>query len=524
MKLSMLSLWLIVLLISALMTGPVLVVQTILGDGPWLYLIPLLTFVSAETMLTTRWVARPQQRQLSHTQYRIAEFIFLLLIIRFLTWIVGDVNPTTEVWRNYLQEPITFLDRYFVLFTLFTLITWQETIFLTRLWLSLPPSAGEQQAATAAGRSTLSGNDNPWIHSNRGVLANQFLYHWVYGGVALVVCAGMTTIDTTVMAEDFSFRTISRLGVSPLLLSALLVYLLVGMWLYSQTRWQVLRMRWLINGATVQTGLEQRWNRSVVWLMAGIAFAAAFLPIGSTFGIARILQFLIFLLAGLVRLFLYLIALLLAIPVALLGPAEELANEPLPTLEPMAPPEIFLPPPEAAGPNLVANGLFWAVLLVLVVVGVLFFLRERGITVPWDWARAGWQALLAWWRSLRGRVTELVQVLQRGRESATPASPDTPWRFFRLSALSPREQIRFFYLAAVRRAGEKGVPRQLDETPLEFAQDLKESWPEAEQDIDSLTDAFLQARYSPQPIRKEDVNPVKKTWNQVKTSLRRKTN
>lgn len=521
----MLPLWLLVLLISALMTGPVLVIQAILGDGPWLSLVPLLAFIAAETMLTTRWLARPQQRLLSRTQYRLAELVFLLLLIRFLTWIIGEVNPTADVLLSYWLEPITFLDRSFVIFTVMALLTWQETVFLTHLWLSLPPTPAEQAVATPVGRSTLRDGENPWLNSNRTLLASQFLSHWVYGGVVLVVCAALTTLDTSAIADDFSFRSISRLGVPPLLLSALLVYLLVGMWLYSQSRWQVLRMRWLISGATIQTGLEQRWNRSALWLMGSIAFAAAFLPIGSTFGIARILQFLVFIISGLIQLFLYLAVFLFSLPFILLGRSEVVENELLLTPEPFEPPQLLPPTPEPpTGPNLLANGLFWVVLLVLAVAAIVFFLRERGINFSWAGGRAMWQAFLAWWRGLRGRVTELVHVLQRGRESSTPSSPPTPWSFFRLSSLSPREQIRFFYLAAVRRASEKGVPRQPAETPLEFAKDMKEGWPEAEQDIDHLTDAFLHARYSPQPISKEDVNPIKKTWQQVKSSLRRKTN
>jgi hypothetical protein len=95
-----------------------------------------------------------------------------------------------------------------------------------------------------------------------------------------------------------------------------------------------------------------------------------------------------------------------------------------------------------------------------------------------------------------------------------------PWNFIRLNALSAREQIRYFYLSTVRRAGERGVPRDRSETPSEFAADLKENWPEAEGDIEALTDAFLHARYSRQEI--EDVSPVKQTWKRVKSSLRRR--
>ena len=95
-------------------------------------------------------------------------------------------------------------------------------------------------------------------------------------------------------------------------------------------------------------------------------------------------------------------------------------------------------------------------------------------------------------RGTAGRVAGLGAALANRRGSAEePAG--SPWRFIRLNALSAREQIRYFYLSTVRRAGERGVPRDRSETPSEFAADLKENWPEAEVDIEALTDAFLHA-------------------------------
>jgi hypothetical protein len=137
-----------------------------------------------------------------------------------------------------------------------------------------------------------------------------------------------------------------------------------------------------------------------------------------------------------------------------------------------------------------------------------------------------WQACKAWllaaWRGAGHQVQDWQQAV-RARLQRPPVEKEErpPWRFIRINALSPREQIRYFYLSTIKRAANKGVARQQAETPLEFARDLKKSWPEAEEDVDALTDAFLEARYGRSLIEKEDVNPVKKRWRQVKSSLRR---
>ena len=185
-------------------------------------------------------------------------------------------------------------------------------------------------------------------------------------------------------------------------------------------------------------------------------------------------------------------------------------------------------PPQTIDTGIITSALFWAVAIVVSVMAISFFLRERGIKVNTAVVQSFWQRLRRWlqtaWRGAGHQVRDFVHAL-RSRLQRAPKEEQSipPWRFIRINALSAREQIRYFYLSTVKRAADKGVSRQQAETPLEFARDLKESWPEAEEDVDVLTDAFLEARYGRSPIDKEDVNPVKKRWRQVKASLRRRS-
>ena len=161
-------------------------------------------------------------------------------------------------------------------------------------------------------------------------------------------------------------------------------------------------------------------------------------------------------------------------------------------------------------------------------IAISFFLRERGVRLNTAVFQTIWQRVQAWlqttWRGAGHQVRDWQQAVRARLQREPEAKPESkpPWRFVRLNALSPREQIRYFYLSTVKRAADKGVPREQAETPLEFARDLKETWPEAEEDVDILTEAFLEARYGRSPIEAEDVNPIKKRWRQVKASLRRK--
>jgi hypothetical protein len=294
--------------------------------------------------------------------------------------------------------------------------------------------------------------------------------------------------------------------------------------------------RWLINGVMRRGQVERSWHRYTIWLLGGIALLAAFLPIGSTFAIANLLQSIIWGISTAASFLLSLFSTLLAMILSLFS--GDLTAEPLepliqPTLPPLPTPTATpIPPalpPQSVDTGLIISSLFWAMAIVMSVTAVSFFLRERGVKVNTAVFQRLWQLILQWlqisWREASHQMRDLQQAvrtrLQRNPKENEENKP--PWRFIRLNALSPREQIRYFYLSTVKRAADKGVPRQRAETPLEFARDLKQSWPEAEEDVDVLTDAFLEARYGRSPIDKEDVNPVKKRWRQVKASLRRRS-
>jgi hypothetical protein len=188
------------------------------------------------------------------------------------------------------------------------------------------------------------------------------------------------------------------------------------------------------------------------------------------------------------------------------------------------------PPSEAAETlKMIGSSAFWTAAIVLTVLAFMFFLRERNLAAPGQTWRQWWTAVLQWWHSLwhnlTGQIESAAQALQsrrRQRPARKPRQLRPRRRLIRLNALSPRDQLRYFYLSTVERAGRQGVKRQKSETPLEYAQDLKENWPDAEIDVENLTDAFLQARYSPQPIEIEQVNPVKAHWKKLRAQLRRR--
>ena len=130
--------------------------------------------------------------------------------------------------------------------------------------------------------------------------------------------------------------------------------------------------------------------------------------------------------------------------------------------------------------------------------------------------------LIALWRRLVGLAEAVSERVPRrlSLRRARRGQPEEPFRFFRLSALSPRERILYYYLSILRRASQRGFPRQRAQTPHEYDAALGPNLPEAQQEMTLLTRSFVEARYSRHAFDREQARRVRAGWQRVKAALR----
>jgi hypothetical protein len=524
---------LISLLLTALLSAVLVLTEIITRSDIWLPFSLFFLFVTLEGCYTTLWLQQPERRLLNHTTYRAAELLLLTLTLRLFAWIVVGNWPALADIPDILRMPqLIFLDAPFIACGIMGLFAWERAISMGTTFNNLSIDQAEVYYYSQSAKQR-NASDKP-VRTNRGAIVLSFFKQWIGGALILAIVTAMSNFDVVDIYEGSSLA-LARQGLRPELLLFLLVYFLAGFSLLSQAQLSAMNARWLINGVSRTGQVERSWHRYTLWLLGGIALLAAFLPIGSTFAISSILQGILQGITAVAAFILSFFSILLALFISLFtGEPRPEAAEPLlqPTMPPLPTPSptpipSALPPP-AIDTGLITSSLFWAVAIVMTVMAISFFLRERGVKVNTAVLQSFWQQFRQWlknaWRGAGHQVQDWRQAVRTRlqREPQENEENQPPWRFIRLNALSPREQIRYFYLSTVKRASDKGVRRRQAETPLEFAQDLKESWPEAEDDVDALTDAFLEARYGRSPIDKEDVSPVKKRWRQVKSSLRRK--
>ena len=74
----------------------------------------------------------------------------------------------------------------------------------------------------------------------------------------------------------------------------------------------------------------------------------------------------------------------------------------------------------------------------------------------------------------------------------------------------------------IRRSGEQGLRREPSQTPSEYAVRLGQALPIAGEDIDSMTAAFVKARYSRRDVNAKEAAFVKATWARIRGALRNK--
>lgn len=521
--------FLVAALVTALVSGPIVIIRLASPNPAWRWLTVTVFFVALEAIFTSNWLAQPQRRHFDRTRYRLAELTVIALALRLLTWLLSGGIPGWAVWRDYLLSPLSFFDGLFFGYLLCALFAWERAVTFSGQLRALAISYAEDRFYTLSYDEQRDRSYDRPVDRQRPAVFRELLGSWLGGGLLLALCAAASTFELGSVSISGGLRNVTRLGLNSDMLIALLVYFILGLWMISQARLDMMRARWLADGVAAGDDVVDNWRRSSLILLLVVALIAAFLPIGSTFAAAVVLQaiFSAALLVSQLALLLLNTLILFIFSLFALSPPEEEVEEllPMPTPEP-APDPVAGPMDETTA--LIAGGLFWLLVAAVAIVALIFFLRDRGVKIGYEPLLRAWARLQQWLRRLLQGVARQTagarNLLRRQLDAIRPQadSRSRPWRFLRVNALPPREQVRYFYLSTVRRAADEGVPRAKSETPSEYARDLQAQWPEAGEEIEALTEAFVEARYSARPFEEEELNPIKKIWKRARRAIRRR--
>lgn len=476
-------------------------------------LAPVLGFlVSIEAMYTKRALGRRSVLKLDWWLYRGTEWVVLLVGVRLWLYAVQGFEGFLEDLRFLAQDfSGTFFSAEYLLLLGVIFLTW--------------------------GASNLFAEDLQLLEGDRDIVDFQMLgiamQERSFGrtlllnrifllGLIMVILTALVRADVGILWGDRTRVETSGLYV--------FVYFILGLALLSMTHFSTLRATWVGEKVPFSGELARRWGLYALAFLLVVGALVLFLPTGFSLGPLDVLAYLIswvfFISFVVYSLLLFALVSLANFFFGAAEPARFNVDQP-----PPVPPGADLVSGEAAYPWLILaqNVLFW--LVFLAVVGYAFYQFFRQHEALWEqisrapllrWVVRFMEALAGWARRGNRAVTEAVrsrvdQLRQRREGSARPGR----FRLVNPLRYSPRERVQFFYLALVRRARERGIPRKPSETPDEYKNTLKEFLPEVEGDLDAFTETFVEARYSQHPITGDQAGVVRKIWDRIRRSLQR---
>jgi hypothetical protein len=138
------------------------------------------------------------------------------------------------------------------------------------------------------------------------------------------------------------------------------------------------------------------------------------------------------------------------------------------------------------------------------------------LTGPWNFLRSLFRAIRRVGEDVGRAVMSAIPRIFRTDRVSLPRVP----RFIALSRLGPRELVEYYYLSVCERAARLGYPRPDDLTPDEYLQWLRERLPIVDPEIETLTAAFLEARFSSRPTMPDRPRQLRGGWETLKKKLR----
>jgi hypothetical protein len=351
-------------------------------------------------------------------------------------------------------------------------------------------------------------------------------------GSVLVMLTALMRLDLRALSDQtrslfLDVPSLSSGGVSTLL------YFMLALALFSQTQFVSLHISWSLQRIPVNRTVAGRWALYSLIFLLLLAGIVSLLPTSYSLGLLAAVGFVLnalgWVLFLIAQLLLTILLLIISLPFLLFGKQPPVQATPPATPEiPELPAEMLNPAAPFPWIELLKSLLFWGLFLGVLIFSLSQYLRQHEEVLQamrkmpgWAWLARFWDWLRGAFRTVRAGISDAVAT---GWERLQPRRRLMPelGGWINLRRLDPRQRVYFFYLALVRRSGETGLPRRQSQTPTEFAATLDSALPEAEPDIDGLTTAFIEARYTPRPVEAEKVNVVKEYWEHIKRALRGK--
>lgn len=444
-----------------------------------------------------------------------SRWAFVILALKAASYIGRDPTLVLSQLPAWRVNPLLFIwDGLFILSVAVVLIVW-----------AVARTLGDDLAHLTEGEQVMTTEPLLGAQTDRAYTRQRLVTHVFTIGALIAVLGSLANADILLLDTAIPYFAIGL---------DLLVYFVLGLALIGLSQLTVLRAGWLYEHTAISGNLVKRWTVLMLAFIGGLAVCTLIVPIGLAAGalptVAQLLEWLVRALQVVGSWALALLSVLLYPFAWLLSQLQP--QNPLPAMPPAVPPPAPVTPEEAPVPpppwvELAQSLIFWAIILIVIGYVFRYVLRQHeGLRTALSqlpvvvWLRAGWHGFLD---ALRGIKAELVRIQPRPSpaEQVTTADAVDADKEEALDArhLPLREQLRLLYVNLLERASKRGHVRRVGETPYEFAQTLAQVAPEAQAEINALTQAFVESRYSQHDVPPEQVSWAERAIVRIKRLL-----
>lgn len=512
------------LLLATMITALVAMITGAVGrlfpDWQGVFLVAACFLIAVEAALVRYRMREGRHLSTGALPYLAAELFTLTVLMRIVSALGLGLEALPALAESWVRSPLTAIDGPFIA----CLVAGLLCAIVMRIGLyelgELDPPAGPIKTEYALDAEIARSREEA---DERGALA-RLATGIAWGGILALLALAARVADLRPWGEPGA-------PLSPWMALAGIAYLAAGALLYSQARLDVLRARWHRDEATVEAGVVARWR----WLSAAVVVCVVALGLvlprsygAELLAAARIAAIAAVNLLGLTALALGLVAigalgLALTIPAFLLALLGGFGSTPLPTgpIEPLPAPT---PPPTTTydpplGPGLV----FWACMALLAGYALWIVLRRQSWAVAaFERLRTGLAPVTNWLRRFWGGAAGYARKVGEAVAERLRRPPPPPPRPRRrgLRQLNPAELVRYFYASTVTRAERGGLGRNPADTPYEYGAKLRDDLPDAAEDVNRLTEAYLAAAYAPRSTSPDEAKRARGPWERLKRRLR----
>ncbi len=469
------------------------------------FLVVSCVAVAVEANYSYRLVRSQRLSGSDRLRFGLVEVALILISLRAASYIGDPWSDVLQDIRAWPQDPLRVFDPEVMYAFVLALLSWSASTKTT----SDLERIGEPPV-----------RDKYYVPPVRS-LVNRFFW----GGAMLLWTAGLTRVGIS------SLLNLSRPPVPGIILNVL-VYFVLGLVMLGQIRFTQLSLRWRKASLEVPEALAGRWIRYTLILLTLAGLVAFLLPTAYTLPlldvVAIVFQALLYVFNVIFQVVLFGFLLLLT-PLARLFGGDLRTQAPAPG----PPPELLPPSSNGSTPawfEILRAVAFWAFAFGAVWYIVRSYLRDRPELVvslkQLRLVRALRRLVRAFWRQvsrLLGAARERIPVRlilprRRGRDAQSTQSSEMT-RLFNLRGLSRRQRMLYYYLSILRRAARRGYPRSQSQTPYEYDTDLGPTIPQARAELNRLTDAFVEMRYSTHEVDDERERRVRADWKTIRTAV-----